>query len=321
VIVATAAQVVQAYSEKTLGRTSAAAADRAVNAGQAADLLPKARKGGGKGGIHWNERELVLHNMSLAVTSHSVSIAAAPAIALQFLSLHPTRKVTHRPSIDRDGNVTGSTLDAKKLAPNPLSPGVPPLFAGAALGAALEEALRCIASSDEEKTRLRALNVHLTLHLDEPSAWLQYHLPTGDFVSEEYEQPQLKTPSSSAVSPAFHRTTTIPFSMLEMLADLLADTLAKHPRTLSLTAIIDRLSTSDNTDSLPGESMQSIRPSDEGASETPHTDNRSLNNSDPIPRVCASAIPEAAGGQPPTTGAHHDEPDPGDDAGRLDPDH
>jgi hypothetical protein len=70
--------------------------------------------------------------------------------------------------------------------------------------------------------------------------------------------------------------------------------------------------TSKSGASLAGEAPQSTRPSDEGISETPPTDNRSLDNGDGIPCVCVSATPEADGGQPPTVEAHHDEREPGD---------
>jgi hypothetical protein len=60
------------------------------------------------------------------------------------------------------------------------------------------------------------------------------------------------------------------------------------------------------------EAPQSTRPSHEGISETPRTEDRSLDNGDGIPCVCVSATPEAAGGQSPTVEAHHDEREPGD---------
>jgi hypothetical protein len=97
-------------------------------------------------------------------------------------------------------------------------------------------------------------------------------------------------------------------SVIQTLADLCADSRAAQPAR-------ER----ESGTSLPGDVPLSARPTDEGLN--PHAEDRSLDSGDLTARVCVSATPESAGGQLSTVEVHHDDADPGDDAGRLDSDH
>ena len=84
--------------------------------------------------------------------------------------------------------------------------------------------------------------------------------------------------------------TQINASVIQAVADLWADTRAASVSPESESGV-----------SLPGETPQATRPTDEGM--TPRMEDRGLDSGDLISRVCVGATPEPAGGSLPTTGA------------------
>jgi hypothetical protein len=257
------AKVIQSWIERSRGTVTAARASAAHEACQKAGLTPKSGLGGGRKAIHWTVAPLVNHMITLAVAD---PITAAPKTVPEYRDLrHMFTRVT--PPSDLVTAARSAAASSELQEPDFLTPIVPrDTFAGT-----IEAVVTAIATDPRAREWFRASRLNLVFGQDHAHAEVRYTRPNGEHVAHIFLPPKVETPPRTEAAGleadrrdqvGFDRTAVVYFPTLEMLADLLADTLARQGASppSSQTGSASSVPENESTGSVGAEPVQSGQP-------------------------------------------------------------
>jgi hypothetical protein len=317
---ATGSAVIRAWAESPTPIT-AAQADNAARVLQLAGLVPISGKGGGKAAAHWGSRALVDHMLALLLADPAT---AAPSEVRTFRTLPFKGRLINALEADIDGKLTGRMVSTELLAgqhdssSRPVTP-----FPGADFGDVVGRLLSDLATRGAIEVpvwpgrpmsfaALVENGFRLVFRVwPRKIAFIELRLPDGSSVSYMFDSaaPELAGVTDGRDDSSTNwldRVTTVHVTALQMLADLLRDTLARQ-------AAISPVGSSptpenENADPSPKGPAPSVRSRHKGVA-TPSHGPGSLSSAESMPRACACATSGLASGPPASqaTRSAHDE--------------